>query len=93
MSWHLDIFSLLYFSSNMFVKAVVQIKNNSADVTTMTAGTTTTPFTQLTKQCVIFRQFESETIYQIIDIYIVTHVSLLKHLKVIIIKLTMFVPS
>jgi hypothetical protein len=50
-SWHLEILSLFYFFSNMFVKAIIPIKNNFADIGTMTVGTTTTPCTQHTKQC------------------------------------------
>jgi hypothetical protein len=49
------------------------------NVDTVTAGMTTTTYTWLTKRHVILKHFKSGTVYKIIGVYSVTHLSLLKH--------------
>jgi hypothetical protein len=54
---------------------IVHVKRYFANVDTITARTTITIYPQLTKRHVVVKHFESETVYKIIDVYIVTHLS------------------
>jgi hypothetical protein len=67
------------FSSDISFKETVHIKNYFENFITVTAGVTTTTCTWLTECHVLFKHFESESVYKITDIYILTYFSLLKH--------------
>jgi hypothetical protein len=75
-SWHLEKSSLLrYFSDTCSLEDIVHIESYLANVTTGTAVTRT----RLPEPHVIFRHLESENIYKIIYIHIVTRLSLQTH--------------
>jgi hypothetical protein len=66
-SWHLEKQHLLRFSLDIyFLKKRYTLKTILQTLLPLTAGITTITCTQLTERCVLFRHFESGTIYKII---------------------------
>jgi hypothetical protein len=77
-SWHLEKSSLLrHFSDACLLKEIIHIKSCFVSLATITSGTTAITCTRLPERHVILRHLESDTTYKIIDVFIVTRLSLL----------------